>query len=243
MWGTVLILASSVIFEPIRIGLVVLMLSRRRPLLHLLTFLCGGYTMGVGVGLAVLFTLRATPLAGHFTVPQVQVATGLIALLIATVLANNVSISKLVRRTPRSPRVAAAPRGNRGVAVLEPAPPSRLEQLAARARTLMHGDSLVVAAVSGVGAALPSANYMGALAAILASGAAATTQVQGLLTFNLVAFTMAELPLVGYLVAPSRTRAFMAALQVWLRSRSHRDVAVLIAAGGCLMLALGLSNL
>ena len=238
MWGTVLILASSVMLEPIRIGLVVLMLSRRRPLLHLLTFLCGGYTMGVGVGLVVLFTLRATPLAGHFTVPQVQVATGLIALLIAAVIANNVSISKLVRRTA----AAAAPAGDRGVAVLEPAPPGRLQQLAARARDLLHGDSLVVAGVSGFSAALPSANYMGALAAILASGAAAMTQAQGLLAFNLVAFTMAEIPLVGYLAAPRKTRAFMAALQVWLRSRSHRDVAVLIAAGGCLMLALGLSN-
>jgi len=238
MWGTVLILASSVMLEPIRIGLVVLMLSRRRPLLHLLTFLCGGYTMGVGVGLVVLFTLRATPLAGHFTVPQVQVATGLIALLIAAVIANNVSISKLVRRTA----AAAAPAGDRGVAVLEPAPPGRLQQLAARARDLLHGDSLVVAGVSGFSAALPSANYMGALAAILASGAAAMTQAQGLLAFNLVAFTMAEVPLVGYLAAPRKTRAFMAALQVWLRSRSHRDVAVLIAAGGCLMLALGLSN-
>jgi len=238
MWGTVLILASSVMLEPIRIGLVVLMLSRRRPLLHLLTFLCGGYTMGVGVGLVVLFTLRATPLAGHFTVPQVQVATGLIALLIAAVIANNVSISKLVRRTA----AAAAPAGDRAVAVLEPAPPGRLQQLAARARDLLHGDSLVVAGVSGFSAALPSANYMGALAAILASGAAAMTQAQGLLAFNLVAFTMAEIPLVGYLAAPRKTRAFMAALQVWLRSRSHRDVAVLIAAGGCLMLALGLSN-
>ena len=239
MWGTVLILASSVILEPIRISLVVLMLSRRRPLLHLLTFLCGGYTMGVGVGLVVLFTLRATPVAGHFTVPQVQVTTGLIALLIAAVLANNVSIAKLVRRTTP----VAVARGDRGVGVLEPASPSRLQQLCARARNLLDGDSLAVAGVSGLGTALPSANYMGALAAILASGAAAMTQAQGLVAFNLVAFTMAEIPLIGYLAAPRRTRAFMAALQVWLRSRSHRDVAVLVAAGGCLMLALGLSNL
>lgn len=34
MWSTVLVLALSVICEPVRIGLVVLMLNRRRPLLH-----------------------------------------------------------------------------------------------------------------------------------------------------------------------------------------------------------------
>jgi hypothetical protein len=83
---------------------------------------------------------------------------------------------------------------------------------------------------------------MGAMAAILASGAGAVAQAQGLLAFNLVAFTAAEIPLIGYLAAPRRTRAFMAALQAWLRSRSYRDVAVLVAVGGCLMLALGLSN-
>jgi hypothetical protein len=57
VWATVLVLAISVIFEPIRIGLVVLMLNRRRPLLQLLAFLCGGLTMGVGAGLVVLFIL------------------------------------------------------------------------------------------------------------------------------------------------------------------------------------------
>ena len=61
MWTTVLVLASSVIFEPIRLGLVVLLLNRRRPLLQLFVFLCGSFTMGFGVGLIVLFSLRATP--------------------------------------------------------------------------------------------------------------------------------------------------------------------------------------
>lgn len=82
MWSTVLVLALSVICEPVRIGLVVLMLNRRRPLLHLLTFLCGGYTMAGGVAMVTLVVLGATPLAGHFSVAEVQIGTGLIALLI-----------------------------------------------------------------------------------------------------------------------------------------------------------------
>lgn len=60
MWSTVLVLALSVICEPVRIGLVVLMLNRRRPLLHLLTFLCGGYTMAGGVAMVTLVVLGAT---------------------------------------------------------------------------------------------------------------------------------------------------------------------------------------
>jgi hypothetical protein len=239
MWTTVLVLASSVIFEPIRLGLVVLLLNRRRPLLQLFVFLCGGFTMGFGVGLVVLFILRTTPLAGLFTVAKVQVATGLIAVLIAVVLAANVSLRKLIRRATAD----AAGGGNGGVALLERTPSSGLQKLADRARHFLQGDSLCVAGVGGLGAALPSANSTGSMAAILASHAAPVAQAQALFVFNLVAFTMAEIPLFSYLAAPQKTRAFIAALQTWLRSRSHRDVAVLVAAGGCFILMLGLTNL
>jgi hypothetical protein len=127
--------------------------------------------------------------------------------------------------------------------VLERTPPSGLQKLADRARYFLQCDSLCVAGVSGLGAALPSANYMGSMAAILASRAAPAAQAQALFVFNLVAFTMAEIPLFSYLAAPEKTRAFIAALQTWLRSRSHQDVAVFLAAGGCFILMLGLTNL
>lgn len=128
MWSTVLVLALSVICEPVRIGLVVLMLNRRRPLLHLLTFLCGGYTMAGGVAMVTLVVLGATPLAGHFSVAEVQIGTGLIALLIAFALTTNV-IGKHVRRATHA-RV-----GDDGGRVLrESVPPSGAHKLAVRAR-------------------------------------------------------------------------------------------------------------
>lgn len=239
MWITVLVLAGSVIFEPIRLGLVVLLLSRRRPLLQLLVFLCGGFIMGVGAGLVVLFILRAAPVVGHFSVAQVQIASGFVALLIAAVLATNVSLRRMVRPAPADGAVGG---GGGGLALLERTAPNR-QHLADRTRTFLRGDSLSVAAVSGMGAALPSANYLGSMAAILASHAAPVAQVQALVAFNLIAFTVAEIPLIGYLAAPQKTRAFMAALQNWLRSRGHRDIAVLVAAGGCFMLVLGVTTL
>jgi hypothetical protein len=112
-----------------------------------------------------------------------------------------------------------------------------------RARALLQGDSLVVAAVGGLATALPSANYLGALAAILAAHAAPLTQVKALLTFNVVALAVAEIPLISYAVAPHKTRERMDRLQAWLRSRGRRDVALLVAAAGCLMLVIGLINL
>ncbi len=239
MWATVLILAGSVIFEPIRLGLVIILLNKRRPLLQLFVFLCGGFTMGAGVGLVMLFAFRTAPMIGHLTVAEVQVGTGVIALLIAIVLSTTVALRKVF---PRAPAVAVA-RGHGSVSLLERPPQSVLQSLTERARCFLRGDALYVAGISGLGAALPSANYMGSMAAILASHAAPVAQAQALLTFNLVAFTMAELPLISYLAAPQRTRAFTAALQTWLRSRNRRDVASLVAAGGVFMLALGLASL
>ncbi|MGD1240111.1 GAP family protein [Mycobacterium seoulense] len=242
MWITVLVLAGSVIFEPIRLGLVILLLSRRRPLLQLLVFLCGGFALGVGAGLVVLFVLRAAPVVGELSVSEVQIGSGLVALLIALALATSVSLRKRARPVPAGAALAGGG-GDGGVLLLERTAPSGRQRLADRARTFLRGDSLSVAAVSGMGASLPSANYMGSMAAILASHAAPVAQVQALVAFNLVAFTVAEIPLIGYLTAPQKTRAFMAALQTWLRSRGHRDVAALVAAGGCFMLVLGLTGL
>ena len=86
--------------------------------------------------------------------------------------------------------------------------------------------------MAGLGIALPSVDYLAALAVILASGAPAATQVGALLMFNVVAFALVEIPLVAYLVAPERTRAAMEALDAWLRSRRRRDVAALLAGLG-----------
>ena len=240
VWATVLVMGIAVIFEPIRLGFAVLMLNRPRPFLQLLAFLCGGFTMGVGAGAVVLFVLRSTPLAsGMFTLPQVQIAAGLVALLVALVVASNVSARKIFGRRPAEAVVGS---GAGGVVVAESEPPSG-PKMSARTRRLLQGDALWVAAVCGLGTALPSANYMAALAVILASGAPPVAQVQALVLFNVMAFTLAEIPLVSYLVAPQRTRAVMSSVHAWLQSRRRREVAALIAASGCFMLTLGVTGL
>ena len=205
MWVTVLVMAIAVSLEPFRIGMTVLMLNRPRPLLQLLAFLCGGFAMGTTVGLVVLFVLRPRLLgSAHFTLPKVQIAIGTLALLVAAVLATKV-LAKFDRRHP-----AGAHDGGDGG-------PGKLST---RVRHLLNGRSRWVAGVAGLGIALPSVDYLAVLAVILASGAAPTTQVGGLLMFNVVAFALVEIPLLAYLVAPDKTRMSMAAVQDWIRSAS-----------------------
>lgn len=97
--------------------------------------------------------------------------------------------------------------------------------------------------MAGLGIALPSVDYLAALAVILASDAAATAQVGALLMFNAVAFALIEIPLAAYLLAPDTTRAWMTALNNWIRSRHRLEVATLLAGVSCLLLAVGIAGL
>jgi Sap, sulfolipid-1-addressing protein len=216
MLATVLVMALAVSFEPFRIGMTVLMLNRPKPALQLFAFLCGGFTMGTAVGLVVLFVFRRILLGTSFvTVPRVQILIGLLVLSVAAVVAVD-----LPRRLGPRPAKFATP-----------------------ARKLLKGDSLSVAGIAGLGIALPSVDYLAALAVILASGATALTQVAVLLLFNVVAFALVEIPVLAYLLAPEATARSVAVLHDWIRSRRRRDVAILLIAIGCAFLAVGASGL
>ena len=119
----------------------------------------------------------------------------------------------------------------------------RPAKLARPATKLLKGDSLSVAGVAGLSIALPSVDYLAALAVILASGAAALTQVAVLVAFNVVAFALVEIPLLAYLLAPKPTAKAVAALHEWIRSRRRRDVAIALAVIGCAFIAAGASGI
>lgn len=210
---TLLVMAIAVSLEPFRVGMTVLMLNRPRPMLQLLAFLSGGFVMGMAVGGVVLFVLRRRLLGStYFTLPRVQIFIGVLALLAAAAL------------------------------ILKPNGGAGPGKLAARAQRLMVGRSLWVAGVAGLGIALPSVDYLAALAVILASGAAAMTQVGALLLFNVVAFALVEIPLVAYALAPRATRASMGALHDWIRSRRRIEVVTLLAGVGCVLVIVGLAG-
>jgi len=228
MLFTIGVMALAVSLEPFRIGMTVLMLNRPKPLLQLLAFVAGGFAMGLTVGATVLFLLRRVLLRStYFTLPRVQILIGALALAAAAGLAAKIAADRR--------------RGSRGV------PPDRDRAgpawLTTRLRRLLDGRSLWVAAAAGLGIALPSVDYLAALALILASAAPVMTQLGALLMFNVIAFSLVEIPLVAYLLAPTATRAAMTALQDWIRSRRRIEVAGLLVAVGLVLLAVGLADL
>ncbi|WP_167107637.1 GAP family protein [Mycobacterium sp. DL592] len=108
-------------------------------------------------------------------------------------------------------------------------------------RRALTRPSLVWAGVAGLGIALPSVDYLAALAVIAAADVTSTTRVAALVMFNVVAFALVELPLLAYLVAPQRTYAATTAVHRWIRARSRREVAALLAVIGAVLLIAGLA--
>lgn len=234
MLFTIGVMAIAVSLEPFRIGMTVLMLNRPRPLMQLLAFLTGGFAMGLTVGATVLFLFRRVLLRStYFTLPRVQILIGALTLVAAAGLA-----AKIVADRRRGTR--HAPPDGDGDGDGDGAGPAWLRT---RARRLLDGRSLWVAAAAGLGIALPSVDYLAALAVILASGAPVLTQLGALLMFNVIAFSLVEIPVVAYLLAPTATRAAMTALQDWIRSRRRIEVAALLAAVGLVLLVVGLAEL
>jgi hypothetical protein len=105
---------------------------------------------------------------------------------------------------------------------------------------LLGGQSLWVAGIAGLGIALPSVDYLAALAVIAAGSPTTATRMTALLVFNVVAFAMVEIPLLAYLLAPERTLAAMTALNQWIRARQRREVAGLLAVVGGVLVTAGL---
>ena len=103
MWTSVLVLAMAVNFEPIRIGLITLMLSGPRPMLQLLAFITGSFAMSISVGFPVLFVFHH----GLFGVTntdgsKAQIVIGVLILLIAVLLTTNFPAGRFARR-PTTP--------------------------------------------------------------------------------------------------------------------------------------------
>jgi hypothetical protein len=220
MWFPLLVMAVAVSLEPFRVGMTIVMVNRPRPALQLLAFLGGGFAMGTAVGLAVLFVLRPAAGSAHVTLPRVQLAVGALLVLNAALIATG---------------ILGRPRGDGSPGLLVRVSAPWVE----RVRSLLGGRSLWTATVAGLGIALPSLDYLAALALIVASGAAATAQVGALLLFNVVAFALVEIPLLCHLVAPARTRDVLAAVHAWLRRRGRLGVAALLGVVGAVLLGAG----
>jgi Sap, sulfolipid-1-addressing protein len=242
MWATVLLLALMAATEPVRLGMAIFLISGPRPMLNLLAFWLGGMVTGIGAAVVVLVVLRdltstamqdmvsiAGSMIASSTGRHVQIALGVLALLVAALIAAGFSLHQ---RAPESMRSS-----EQSVVAL-PSRPTAFSWLTGRTKDALGAGFPWVALMAGLGSAgPPPIEYMVALTAILASGAAIGTQVSAAVAYMVVMLTIVELPLVSYLAKPAKTEAAMLQVRGWLRSRSRQILAVSVAVIGVVLVA------
>ena len=241
MCSAVLVLALIAAMDPVRIGIVALLISRPRPMPNLFAFWLGGMATGIALALVVLLFLRDLTLSMMRLVVSVvsgpivaytQLAIGALALQIAVLFG--------VRFWARQRTPVGVTRSGPSVLVLEPNSSTGSSRLSIRGQ--LERGSLPVAFVAGIWLATPPVEYLGAMVAILASGAAAGAQVSAALMFTVVAFAIVEIPLISYLATPARTQAVLLRLHEWIRARRQPILTVVVGACGLLLVVAAMGD-
>ncbi len=241
MCSAVIALSLLAAIDPVRIGITALLISRPRPMLHLLAFWVGGLSAGTVAAVGALLFLRDLMLSvdtavvsatSSHSAAYLQFAIGVLAVSLAALM--------LARLGARQRTAVPVTGGESAVLLLEPNAPTRPSRSSIRGR--LEGGSLAVAFVAGVALATPPVEYMAAIIAIMTSEPTATAQVGAALMFTVVAFTVVEVPLITYLTAPAQTLAVVRRLNDWISKRRQANPAIVVGAIGCLLVVSGLGK-
>lgn len=235
---TALAMALIAATNPVRLGVALLLISRRRPMLNLLTYWLGAVASAITAGLCVLTVVHhfaptlmqsMSAQAASSGARRIQIVIGLVVLAVTALVAVGFSV-----RRPRVPTARGDP------PALRTSTPTAFARLRSRAQGVLRGDYLSVAFVVGLGSGFPAVEYPVALAAIAASGRSIGVQIGAAIIFIVVMLLVVEIPLVSYSATPAQTQAVMLRLHDWVRPRRWRILATVVAAEAVLMVATGL---
>lgn len=247
MWTAVFILGLSLAADPLRLGLVAVVLARRRPMRNLAAFWLGGMVASIGLGLAVLIIFRSIAITAidHMvsalgnlrssvvilTGGGLEVTLGVLLLLLS---------AGLMARQRAQQRVAAT-----GVpsVMVQQRPPNTFERLAGRSQGMLKHDAAWPAFLVGLGSATPPVECVMLLTVIMASGATITTQMMAFVVFTFLVLALVEIPLLAYLATPRRAEAVMLRLNGWLHAYRGRIFQTMLAISGVVLVVKGVRGL
>jgi hypothetical protein len=215
------LLALEAAIYPTLLAAVVVLLAQPRRLQLLSAYLAGGMVISIGLGLGALALLESSHQVRTSSSGLswgADIVVGALALLVAAALAAHAD-DRLRRRRP--------------------APPAGRES---RSQRVLAGGSTPLAFATGLALNLPGAAYLIALKDIAAGDHPASVDVVLVVSFNLIMFLLAEIPLVGLLVAPERTGLLMDTLSSRLAA-NYRRIAIAVSASlGVFLIARGVAH-
>ena len=226
----VLLLALDAALYPTLLAAVVILLSQPRRLPLLAAYVCGGLTISIAVGLALIFVLKASGALDNSRSGlswTADLAVGGLALLLAVALATRADARFAERRNARR----SAARVDAGAAGKEP-----------WSQRILARGSVPVVFIAAMAINLPGAAYLIALKDIAAAHHSTGVDVILVVAFNLIMFLLAEIPLVGLVFAPKRTNELVDRVNAWFSANGRRIAVVLCAALGVFLIVRGIAR-
>ena len=255
MWIYVLYMGFGMAFDPFRLGFVLVLTSRRRPMLNLFAFWLGGVAAGFGLALVVLILMRdfsrvaidavmsviddVRSTVVIFTGSRLQITIG--ALLLLTV-----AIMKARERARAATPVPVAVGGGGGGSELplKPTGPAAMfAWFAARTHDMLNTPYIWPVFIAGAASAIPPVEGLMVLTVIMASRADLGTQFSAFAVFTLLLLSIIEIPLVSYLVRPEKTLAVVERVQSWIHAHFRLIMQALLTIAGVSAVVQGIANL
>ena len=212
---------AAAVYPPLLAGIIIL-LARDKPVAMLAAFMAGGMLVTFVLGLLIVFVLGdwLSNKSQNSASPVVDIVIGVLSLVAAFVLHRRIrERERGVVRAPKKPKDG----------------PSRTQ-------LMLNEGTPWAAFAAGLILNLPGIWYLDALKDIAQSNPSTSAVVVEILVFIVIMFVLAELPLIGYLVAPEATQRRVAAFQAGM-SKHGRTVGMWAAALiGAYLLIKGIFN-
>lgn len=252
--------------DPVRLGVVLLLITGLRPLPNLVAYWLGAMTASAPYMLVPLTVLHLVPSLRSFTdryanpatlnnptLGHMQIGIGVVALSIAALMAvrfrarqraclvtADTTASTLVPGSDTSTAIARPPDREQGVTTKDG---SAKQGLRARIHNGWQNGATWPAFTLGVLSGPPPVTALLVLTTIMASGAAFGTQVSLALAWVVGMFAVVEIILVSHLAAPAKTQAVLQLLHDWILAHKRQVLIALIVVAGVAMLALGMRGI
>lgn len=254
MWGDVLGLALLASLNPMLLGLILIMLSRPRPVQNLLAFWVGALIVNVPLWLGSLAALHWIPSFESFAhdmatahpssgIRPLQLGTGVFCVVVVILIATRM----LVLRWGRRP-VPVGADGDTSTLLLESDPQATVEPSAGRfrshhlvekvrglfgrAKVAWESGAVWVSLLFGLAYIAPPPLILLVHTMIVGSGASLGTQIVAVLAFVFVMLAVLEVALLSYAVSPTHTQAVLEPIHVWAQAHRMMILLVLFAAVG-----------
>ena len=221
--GGIFLFAFTSAFNPTLLAATTVMLLLPNTRRLMLGYLAGALVTSITLGLVIIFSLHSSGTVSttrHTLSPSVDIALGLLALLLASVLARG--RDKPIRERRKAKSEAKQP------------PRWQRELGKGSARTTFVVGALLT---------LPGASYLVGLDRITKGNYSKVVDVLLVIIFNVIMLALLEVPLLSFALAPDWTPGAIERAKAWIGRRGRHVAVVGLAIVGGLLVIKGLVGL